>query len=42
MRSFTTKRWRTRAGRLEGLLPPALPGPGFPHARSREPLPEAP
>jgi hypothetical protein len=35
-------RWRTRGGRFEGLLPPALPGPGFPQARSREPLPEAP
>jgi len=35
-------RWRSRDGRFEGLLPPALPGPGFPHQRSRELLePEA-
>lgn len=35
-------RWRTRAGRFEGFLPPALPGPGFPMQRSREPLSSTP
>lgn len=37
---FGLLRWRSRGGRFEGFLWPALPGPGFPMARSREPLEE--
>jgi len=35
---FGLLRWRRSDGRFEGFLKPALPGPGFPHQRSREPL----
>lgn len=35
-------RWRTREGRFQGFLRPAVPGPGFPVQRSREPLTSGP
>jgi hypothetical protein len=35
---FGLLRWRRSDGHFEGFLKPALPGPGFPHQRSREPL----
>jgi len=39
---FGLLRWRSRAGRFAGFLRPAVPGPGFPVERSREPLPARP